>query len=292
MPAVRPPSPTPQGSFDRAVALADVVDRLGEWSPHSDVPTMDALGVFDGFAMYRTEIDAHGASVLEIGEVRDRVIALLDGSPVGVLARDHHDTRLTLPADARGTLDLLVEDQGRVNYGSRIGEPKGLIGEVLLDGEPLRRWEVLPLALGDLSPIAAEWDAAPSRRGRLAGPVFARGEFTLDRVADLFLETSAWGKGVAWINGFNLGRYWSRGPQRTLYVPAPILQEGRNEVVDPRAARRVGFDQLRAARRPRPHRPLTPRAVPRRVQASRPSGFGGLSPRWPGARPTGRRRRR
>lgn len=52
----------------------------------------------------------------------------------------------------------------------------------------------------------------------------------LDQPADLFLDTSSWGKGVAWINGFNLGRYWSRGPQRTLYVPRTIVHAGINVV--------------------------------------------------------------
>jgi beta-galactosidase len=50
-------------------------------------------------------------------------------------------------------------------------------------------------------------------------------------VRDLYLDTGAWGKGVVWINGFCLGRYWSRGPQRTLYIPAPTLREAGNELI-------------------------------------------------------------
>ena len=231
VPAAAPIAPTPHGAFDTAVPLAEVVDRLGAWAPHSTVPTMDALGAFDGFALYRAEVDAQGATVLEIDEVRDRAIVSLDGAPVGVLARDHHDTRLALPVDARGTLDVLVEDQGRVNYGARIGESKGLIGEVRLGGEPLRRWSVMPLEFGDLSHISAALDAAPDPGAAISGPSFARGRFELDEPADLFLETQGWGKGVAWINGFHLGRYWSRGPQNTLFVPAPVLRSGTNELI-------------------------------------------------------------
>ena len=40
-----------------------------------------------------------------------------------------------------------------------------------------------------------------------------------------------WGKGAAWINGHALGRFWNVGPQQTLYVPAPWLKSGTNEVV-------------------------------------------------------------
>lgn len=61
--------------------------------------------------------------------------------------------------------------------------------------------------------------------------MFARARFDLDAPADLFLDTSSWGKGAAWVNGFALGRYWSRGPQHTMFVPAPVLRAGSNELI-------------------------------------------------------------
>lgn len=232
IPAPAAEAPTPVGAFDRVAALADILDVLGSWQAHRTPPTMDHLGIFEGFVLYRAEIEVSGPAVLEIGEVRDRVLVSLNGAPVGVLARDHHDRRLALPADARGTLDLLVEDQGRVNYGERIGEHKGLIGAVRVQGEPVLGWQVLPLHLGDVAPIQrALAGSAAVAPDALSGPVFARASFTLDEAADLFLDTREWGKGAAWINGHPLGRYWSRGPQHTLYVPAPILRAGDNELV-------------------------------------------------------------
>ncbi len=101
----------------------------------------------------------------------------------------------------------------------------------------LRRWEALPIDLTDVAPVAEALRSLPATTLRaLAGPVFARATFDLAAdiagdSTDLYLDTAGWGKGVVWINGFNLGRYWSRGPQRTLYVPGPILREGENEVV-------------------------------------------------------------
>lgn len=47
---------------------------------------------------------------------------------------------------------------------------------------------------------------------------------------DTWLDMSTWGKGVAFVNGFNLGRYWVEGPTKTVFLPAPLLQEGANEV--------------------------------------------------------------
>ncbi|MCS5735961.1 glycoside hydrolase family 35 protein [Herbiconiux daphne] len=251
-PVAPPPATTLRTTFERSIPLSSVVDRLGEWLPHEALPTMDSIGQYTGFALYRAEIDLTGTAVLEIEEVRDRALVFVNGAPIGVFARDHHDRSLTLPADARGTLEILVEDQGRVDYGVRLGEPKGLIGTARIDGEPLLRWEVLALDLGPtgFAAVEAGFERAASAEASveggsvgaslpgallpgpsLPGPSFSRARFELDEVGDLFLDTREWGKGVAWINGFNLGRYWSRGPQHTLYVPAPVLREGVNELV-------------------------------------------------------------
>jgi beta-galactosidase len=58
-------------------------------------------------------------------------------------------------------------------------------------------------------------------------PALYRGTFQLNSVGDTFLDMSGWGKGIAWINGHNLGRYWKIGPQQSLFVPAPWLEERR-----------------------------------------------------------------
>ena len=125
----------------------------------------------------------------------------------------------------RGRLELVVEDMGRVNYGPRTGEVKGLIGPVLLGAVELHDWSVCGIDLGQPPRL---WQSTPS--AVVPGPTAWRATFEAER-SDLFLRTDAWGKGYAWINGFNLGRYWRRGPQQTLYVPAPLLIGGSNELV-------------------------------------------------------------
>jgi len=217
--------------FGSSVPLWSVADRLGEWSHTDSLPTFDELGHYSGLGLYRTEIDTTEPAVLEFGEVRDRAYVSVGASRLGVLARDHHDSAIAL-SPSRGTLTVLVEDQGRVDYGPRIGEPKGLIGPVQLNGEELRRWSVLPLELSSLAPVRDALDAAGAETPeRLAGPVFARAVFGLDEPYPLFLDTTGWGKGVAWINGFHLGRYWTRGPQETLFVPRGVLRAGANELI-------------------------------------------------------------
>ncbi|PCN48176.1 beta-galactosidase [Curtobacterium sp. 'Ferrero'] len=219
--------------LDRVAPLRSLLPALTEWSTHDAPPTFDALGAASGFVLYRTEVALPDGGVLTVGtEVRDRAIVSVDGVVVGVLEREHHDRAITLPP-VTGTLELLVEDQGRVDYGPRIGEPKGLIGDVRVDGELLSRWTASPLALDPIAPAAlAVLDGSPSEAGDvLAGPVFAAGSFELASVEDRFLCLDGFRKGVAWVNGFCLGRYWSRGPQQTLAVPGPVLRRGRNEVV-------------------------------------------------------------
>ncbi|UOE44188.1 glycoside hydrolase family 35 protein [Agromyces larvae] len=234
-----PPAPAPgfEATLVPGPALLAVADRLGEGSDHDALPSLDDLGQDRGIAIFTTELPGRpacdGPATLVVGEeVRDRAWVLVDGKPVGVLARDAHERALHLPA-ARGELAIVVEDQGRVNYGPRIGEHKGLIGGVALDGEDLRGWRARPLDLDRVPRLATEWaDAATDvAAGPVAGPRFWTAAFDLDAAADLFLDTGDWGKGLVWANGFLLGRYWRRGPQRTLIVPEPVTRPGRNELV-------------------------------------------------------------
>ena len=57
------------------------------------------------------------------------------------------------------------------------------------------------------------------------------GTFVADQPANHVLHTENWGKGLAWVNGFCLARYWRRGPQQTLFVPGPVVRSGHNELV-------------------------------------------------------------
>ncbi|AEE47732.1 glycoside hydrolase family 35 protein [Cellulomonas fimi] len=233
VPAVTAPPRTDAPAFTAPLTtvapLWDVLDLLGPEHPHDHLPTVDELGRFDGFALYRA-LDDVAPGVLDVAEVRDRAQVFVDRAPVAVLSRDLGEHRAVLPHG--GALEVLVEDQGRVNYGPRIGEPKGLIGPARVGAEAVTRWGVRPLALDDVTALTAHVrDAAPVD-GVVAGPAFAHATFdTPDPDADHFLDTAGWGKGVVWVNGFCLGRFWSRAPQRTLYVPAPVLRAQGNDIL-------------------------------------------------------------
>ncbi|MFJ6376087.1 beta-galactosidase family protein [Pseudarthrobacter oxydans] len=231
-----PPAAEPAPQFTvpltKSLPLWDMLGQLGQPTHHNWLPTTDDIGHYTGFSLYRTELDAAGPAILEIDEVRDRAQVFLNRKNLGTLSRDHKDRTIALPDDAHGTLEILVEDQGRVNYGPRLGEAKGLIGAARINGQILRGWSLTPLATGDISPVTAAFAAADSNDlTAVRGPAFVHGTFDLGKPSDLYLDTTGWAKGVVWINGFCLGRYWSRGPQHTLYVPSPLLRLQSNEIV-------------------------------------------------------------
>ncbi|SEJ37612.1 beta-galactosidase [Arthrobacter sp. yr096] len=193
------------------------------------VPPVEITGQYRGFYLY--EVLLQGGGVLSFSEIRDRAQFFLDGVPVGVLSREAGERTVVIPHGGR--LQVLLEDQGRVNYGQRIGEAKGLLGPALLNGVEVVDWEIGAV---DLKSLDAFHDAAlpfpdgdPAHAG-VAGPSLSFATFEADGPGDRFLRLDGWTKGNAFINGFNLGRYWSRGPQRTLYVPGPLIREGANEL--------------------------------------------------------------
>ncbi|WP_022901419.1 glycoside hydrolase family 35 protein [Humibacter albus] len=215
------------------------------WASHDHLPTVEDLGVYRGLVAYRTALPADTCGTLVFADIRDRAIVVVDGVRVGALNRERHERAIAIPAGRE--LLVIVEDEGRVDYGPRIGERKGLIGPATLGDVPLTRWETMPLDVDARAALSGPVSTA-LERSTLVGsdtgaegtsgrtptdplPRFHHATFELDAQADLFLSTAGWGKGAAWLNGFALGRYWSAGPQHTLYVPRGATHAGANELV-------------------------------------------------------------
>ncbi|MFD4958094.1 beta-galactosidase family protein [Microbacterium sp. NPDC058389] len=207
------------------VAMQSVAADVEAFTVRYDVPpTFEELGHLSALVAYETDLPAGG--VLRFGEVRDHAWVSVDGAPVGTLSRTRGEDALIVPTGGR--LRVLVEEQGRVNYDVRLGEAKGLVEGVFLDGAPMTGWTATPIDVAALGEVA---ETAPVGTAGVTGPFALRGGFVLDEPTDLFLDTAGWGKGYAVVDGFVLGRYWSNGPQRTLYVPAAALRAGDNVVV-------------------------------------------------------------
>ncbi len=206
--------------------------------------------------LYETALPDAGPHLLEVEQVRDRAQVFVDGLPVGVLERESHEHTLTLTAPRPGSvLSVLVENQGRVNYGPGIHDRKGLLGEVLLNGGPLTSWTNRPLALTDLVALPFATDTRPP-----VGPAFRRGSFHVDTPADTFLCLEGWTKGSVWINGFAFGALLVTRSTTVAVCPGAGAADRSQHDRRPGVARRSPRPDGRV---PRDGRPRTDRGVGR-----------------------------
>ncbi|PJJ53133.1 glycoside hydrolase family 35 protein [Hymenobacter chitinivorans] len=193
--------------------------------------TFEDLNQAYGFVLYRTQLQGGRTGTLRIKELRDYAVVLVNGQRAAVLDRrlSQDSVALTLPAGTV-TLDILVENLGRINFGPYLNDNrKGITRHVTFGGQELTGWQHFSLPFDDITKAAATLKGPPASSE--TGPVLRSGSFTVATPADTYLDMSRWGKGCVWLNGHHLGRYWEVGPQQTLYVPAEWLRKGRNEVV-------------------------------------------------------------
>ena len=212
----------------------------------SDMPrTMESLGQSYGYILYRTILHGPAHGDLVVNGVRDFAAIYLDHKFIGTLDRRLNQSTISLDAYAtNATLDILVENTGRINFSKAlVNERKGITGSVTFSGAELHDWQNYVLPMQDFSSVLFLIEL-PSPHGQSrtnpppaqpvpisAGATFYRGYFSLDQLGDTFLDTRAFTKGAVWVNGHPLGRIWRIGPQQTLYLPAPFLHLGKNEVI-------------------------------------------------------------
>jgi beta-galactosidase len=224
VPPARPTIAVPRFDLEQAASLLDALP-----SPvKSERPlSMEDIGQSYGYILYRTRIDAPAAGPLVITELRDYAVVLVNGRRIASLDRrlKQHSVNLAI-SQAPATLDILVENGGRINYGPRLTRNrKGITEKVTLAGRELTGWEIFPLPMEDISAVRF------ARQGSSSAPLLRKGTFHIDAPGDTFLDMRGWGKGCVLVNGHNLGRFWRIGPQQTLYLPGAWLRKGANEIV-------------------------------------------------------------
>lgn len=216
-------------------ATGDLFDLTARVTPaHSAQPlSFEDLDQANGFVLYRHHFESAASGTLEVPGLRDYAVVLVDGRRVAVLDRRTRVFSAPVNVPAGGRLDILVENMGRINYGAdMVHNRKGIIQPVKLAGTELSGWEMYRLPL-DHAPTL-EYGTVHRRDTSAGGqgvPVVYRGSFALQRTGDTFLDMHEWEKGVVFVNGITLGRYWNVGPQQTLYLPGAWLRNGRNEIV-------------------------------------------------------------
>ncbi|HEY2470820.1 MAG TPA: beta-galactosidase family protein [Terracidiphilus sp.] len=228
------PPPIPPSAPARTYPIASRVESASLWknlpSPvESDrLLAMEDLDQAYGYILYRTQLEAVNGGDLAIDGLHDYAKIYIDQKLIGTLDRRLAQSHLTLPAiTAPATLDILVENSGRVNFTKVIRtERKGITGSVTIAGQAPHHWQIYSLPMTDLSTVRFTPRTCD-------GPCFYRFSMTVPgtgTLPDTFLNTRSLSKGEAFLNGHPLGRFWSVGPEFTLYTPGPWLHPGKNEI--------------------------------------------------------------
>ena len=240
LPAVPKPLPIisiPEVKFEEMAPLFRAGNTPKAIESHDALP-VEQYNQGYGNILYTTTLpDLKAGAYLRISDMCDYAIVTIDGNPVGKLYRGNgYETTLQLKNEVKAgaQLEIFIEVMGRINYSKLIHDPKGITDKVEVfttDGKNdltynLKDWKVYlypyDLDYNDMSYI-------PTAIGDQ--PAYYRATFNLKKTGDTYLDMRTWGKGLVWVNGHCIGRFWEVGPQQTLYLPGCWLKKGKNEIV-------------------------------------------------------------
>jgi beta-galactosidase len=179
---------------------------------------MEEMDVGYGFAMYRAHTPVK-AGKLFCPAIGDRANIMVDRKRYWI-EEFHGEFPVDIP---EGVLEIFVENHGRAN--NAFDHLKGLSATPTLNGTHIKGWSSIGFDTNRVQKLPWKSEIPEDVPG------FYRATFTVNEIGDTFLNPKGWTRGFAWINGFNIGRYWTIGPQLTLYVPAGLLKLGENEVI-------------------------------------------------------------
>jgi hypothetical protein len=188
----------------------------------------EAYGQNQGLVIYRTKLVGRKSGRLVITDLHDYANVFVDGTLVSTLDRRLGEKSIELPRtdNPMPVVDILVEGMGHINFAQEMIDRKGVTDLVFLRCSTLLDLHVFLLPFPARRASALPAGGIDKRPG-----TFFRGSFTVDTPADTFIDMTGYRKGVVWVNGHNLGRYWDIGPQKRLYCPASWLKAGANDVV-------------------------------------------------------------
>ncbi len=229
IPVQKPTTTIPEFSLTQT---ANLFENLPKANQTEEIKPMEFFDQGWGSILYRTKLKPTNAkNKLVITDVHDWALVYIDGKLIGKVERRLAENSIELPViEKESQLDILVEGMGRVNFDKTIIDRKGITEKVELktDNETtiLKNWQIFNF------PVDYNFQKSMKfKTAKAEGPAWYRTEFNLNKVGDTYLDMSKWGKGMVWVNGYNLGRYWKIGPQQTLYMPGCWLKKGTNEII-------------------------------------------------------------
>lgn len=227
VPAAKPAMGLSAIKFTKSTSLFNVLPLA---KTNNTPLTFEDLNQAYGFVLYRTTINGGKSGLLKLKDLRDYGIVYVNGKRAGILdRRKYQDSLMISLPKGKVTLDILVENLGRINFGPYLlKNKKGITEKVLFAGTELKNWKMYSLPFDDINKVKA--NPAIKKVAANNTPQLKKAVFKVDKLADTYLDMSKWGKGIVWLNGHNLGRYWNCGPQQTVYVPIEWLKKGNNEI--------------------------------------------------------------
>lgn len=227
------PSKPPMSSTDliELKPYLSLFDALPSASSTVDSPqTFEQLGQKSGFVLYRWNATGATSGDLTLGdEPRDRVLVFVNNERVAIVDSRVENANFNLDLEAGDVLDLLVEHYGRGNFGHSLDDQrKGIVGNVTVGDTIINPIDQYQFPCDQ--PLEANGASAPSNLGPSSPPAWYQGTFDMPTVGDTWLELPGWTRGIVYVNGHNLGRYWTIGPQQQLYLPGVWLNETDNVI--------------------------------------------------------------
>lgn len=205
---------------------------LGEKHLSATPESMECFGQNFGYILYRKVLKgSYPSQTLFVSGVHDIAYLRVNGKLIKTYDRTKNGKKkcydgfkaVLPPVDGEMLIELLVEGMGRVNYGHEMEDDRKGIQKVRLAMQTLFEWEIYTLPFDNLekTKYSGAIDNAPS---------ILKGKFKAELGKDCFVDMKGFKKGFVTVNGYNIGRYWARGPQRSLYLPAPLLKQ-ENEII-------------------------------------------------------------
>lgn len=228
-----PPVPAPQKTIAvdeiKMSAFTTIWKELPAAQFSVQPKPMEYYGQNQGLVLYSTTLIGHHSGNLTITEPHDFAMVFVDGKLIDTIHRDGGRWTIKIPKTTtkNPVLQILVEGMGHINFAQYMIDRKGITDRVTLNGMTLMNWQVQLLPLDEKFIKALK----PKYPEGFHDGIFYMGSFTLNEPGDTFFDMSQYSKGVVYVNGHNLGRYWNVGPQQRLYCPANWLQKGNNEIV-------------------------------------------------------------
>jgi len=228
-----PPVPEPIPSFEipsiGLTPFTPIWDNLPEPVSSVQPKPFEAYNQDYGFILYKTELVGHKNGKLTVTDLHDYATVFLNGKYIGYLDRREGINSIDIPESKaeKPVLEILVEGMGRINFAQYLIDRKGITDRVTLNGMTLMNWKVYNLPMDD----KYIYNLRSSNRNPGKEGIFFKGSFFLSTPGDTYLDLSNFRKGIAWVNGHNLGRFWNIGPQKRLYCPATFLRKGTNEMI-------------------------------------------------------------